>query len=51
VVIAALLSGIAASPWMRAAERLARLPRGWVIGETLSDYAVMWEQARLCSRP
>ncbi|WEF23227.1 hypothetical protein PXD02_10335 [Paracoccus sp. S3-43] len=35
----------------RAAEELALLPHGSVIGEMLSDYAVMREQARLCSRP
>ncbi|KID12455.1 hypothetical protein P279_27950 [Rhodobacteraceae bacterium PD-2] len=35
----------------RTAEELALLPHGSVIGEMLSDYAVMREQARLCSRP
>lgn len=35
----------------RAAEELARLPEGSMIAEMLSDYAVMRQQARLCSRP
>ena len=35
----------------RAAEELALLPEGSAIAEMLSDYAVMREQARLCSRP
>lgn len=35
----------------RAAEELARLADGSAIAEMLSDYAVMREQARLCSRP
>jgi len=33
----------------RAAEELASLPRGSVIGEMLSDYAVLRDQARSCS--
>lgn len=32
----------------RAAEELARLPEGSAIGEMLSNYAVMLEQARVC---
>lgn len=32
----------------RAAEELVQLPHGSVIGEMLSDYAVMREQARAC---
>ena len=32
----------------RAADELALLPRGSSIGEMLSDYAVMREQARAC---
>jgi hypothetical protein len=32
----------------RAAEELAQLPHGSAIGEMLSDYAVMREQARRC---
>ncbi|SLN77099.1 hypothetical protein [Roseisalinus antarcticus] len=32
----------------RAAEELAQLPHGPAIGEMLSDYAVMREQARRC---
>ncbi|WP_328591488.1 hypothetical protein [Marimonas lutisalis] len=35
----------------RAAEELAALPNGSAVVEMLSDYAVMREQARLCSRP
>lgn len=35
----------------RAAEQLALLPERSAIAEMLSDYAVMREQARLCSRP
>ena len=35
----------------QAAEELARLADGSAIAEMLSDYAVMREQARLCSRP
>ncbi len=34
----------------RAAEELASLPHGSAIGEMLSDYAVMRDQARVCSR-
>jgi len=33
---------------VRAAEELAPLPHGSAIGEMLSDYAVMREQARSC---
>ncbi|WP_328700579.1 hypothetical protein [Alterinioella nitratireducens] len=32
----------------RVAEELALLPHGSVIGEMLSDYAVMRDQARVC---
>ncbi len=35
----------------RAAEELVRLPEGSAIEEMLGDYAVMREQARLCSSP
>ena len=35
----------------RAAEELARLPHGSAIAETLSDYAVIRDQVRMCSRP
>ncbi len=35
----------------RAAEQLALLPERSAVEEMLSDYAVMREQARLCSRP
>ncbi|MAI91708.1 MAG: hypothetical protein CBB65_14810 [Hyphomonadaceae bacterium TMED5] len=34
----------------RAAEELVQLPHGSVIGEMLSDYEVMRQQARACSR-
>ena len=35
----------------RAAEELARLPHGSAIAEMLSDYAVIRDQVRMCSRP
>ncbi len=35
----------------RAAEELALLPYGSAIGEMLSDYAVIRDQARLCRAP
>ena len=35
----------------RAAEDLSSLPDGSAIAEMLSDYAVMRNQARMCSRP
>lgn len=35
----------------RVAEQLALLPEGSAIEEMLSDYTVMRQQARLCSRP
>lgn len=34
-----------------AAEELALLPQGSALADMLSDYAVMREQARACSRP
>jgi hypothetical protein len=35
----------------RAAEELASLQHGSAVGEMLSDYAVMRDQARTCLRP
>jgi hypothetical protein len=35
----------------RAAEAVAQLPQGSAIGEMLSDYAVLRDQARACRLP